>query len=87
MMGKKLTLDFKNTQSFEIGKTPIQGMTKTPVSGIGDDAYYSTARGIGTTLSVRKGSVAFIMTLHSGDSADRIKAREKDLALQILKKL
>jgi hypothetical protein len=39
--GKKLVLDFKTTQAFEIGKTPIKSMTKTPVSGIGDDAYYA----------------------------------------------
>ena len=25
---------------FTIGKMPDQGITKTPVSGIGDDAYY-----------------------------------------------
>jgi hypothetical protein len=39
--GKKLVLDFRTMQAFEIGKTPIKSMTKTPVSGIGDDAYYA----------------------------------------------
>jgi hypothetical protein len=87
MAGKKLTLDFKTVQAFEVGKTSIKGITKTPVSGIGDDAYYVTAGGLGTNLSVRKGNVAFNIALHSGEAVDQIKAKEKDLALQIQKKL
>jgi hypothetical protein len=85
--GKKLVLDFKTTQAFEIGKTPIKSMTKTPVSGIGDDAYYATARGLGTNLSVRKGNVAFNIALHGDFPVEQIKAKEKDLALKILSKL
>ncbi len=85
--GKKLTVAFKTIQAFEIGKTPIQGITKTPVSGIGDDAYYATAKGMGTTLSVRKGNVAFDLELYSNAPVAQVKASEKDLALQILKKL
>jgi hypothetical protein len=85
--GKKVVLDFKTTQAFEIGKTPIKGMTKTPVSGIGDDAYHATAQGLGTNLSVRKGDVAFNIALHGDFPIEQIKDKEKDLALKILSRL
>jgi hypothetical protein len=62
-----------------LGKIPIKGTTKTPVSGIGDDAYYITAGGWGTRLSVRKGDVAFNCNLHGHFPIDEIKAKEKAL--------
>jgi hypothetical protein len=68
-------------------RTGAQGIIKTPVSGIGDDAYYTTASGLGTNLSVRKGDVAFNIALHGDFPIDQIKAKEKTLALQILSKL
>ena len=85
--GRKVVLSLKTTEAFNIGKTPIKGIIKTPVSGIGDDAYYTTASGLGTNLSVRKGDVAFNIALHGDFPVDRIKAKEKTLALQILSKL
>ena len=85
--GRKVVLNLKTTEAFNIGKTPIKGITKTPVSGIGDDAYYTTASGLGTTLSVIKGDVAFNIALHGDFPVDQIKAKEKTLALQILSKL
>jgi len=80
-------LSLKTTEAFNIGKTPIKGIIKTPVSGIGEEAYYTTASGLGTNLSVRKGDVAFNIALHGDFPVDRIKAKEKTLALQILSKL
>jgi len=85
--GPKVVLDLKTTQAFDIGKTPIKGVTKTPVSGVGDGAYYITAGGLGTSLSVRKGDVAFNIAVHGNFSIDQIEAKEKALALQVLSKL
>jgi hypothetical protein len=85
--GRKVVLSLKTTEAFNIGKTPIKGIIKTQVSGIGDDAYYTTASGLGTNLSVRKGDVAFNIALHGDFPVDQIKAKEKTLALQILSKL
>jgi hypothetical protein len=85
--GRKVVLSLKTTEAFNIGKTPIKGIIKTPVSGIGDDAYYTTASGLGTNLSVRNGDVAFNIALHGDFPVDQIKAKEKTLALQILSKL
>lgn len=74
------------TQRFETGKVQVPNITKTPVPGVGDDAYFTTLRTAGTTLSVRKGQAAF--EVHVGGFSDaEIQAKEKTLALQVLAKL
>ena len=55
----------------------MQGITKTPVSGIGDDAYYIES-GLNTSLYVKKGSSVFQITVF-GFSAEQIKSMEKTL--------
>ena len=71
---------------FNTAKTPIQGVTKTPVSGIGDEAFYSTASGLGTALVVRKGNTPFHVDVH-GFPVEQAKEKEKTLAGEILSKL
>jgi hypothetical protein len=71
---------------FNTGKTPVNGITKTPVTGIGDEAYYTSTPGLGTALSVRKGTSAFLIRV-SGFPEDAAKAFEKTLALNVLTKL
>src|SRR5262249_44687151 len=46
----------KPVDRFNTSKTPVKGITKTPVSGIGDDAFYITTPGIGTALMIKRGS-------------------------------
>jgi len=77
---------FSPVDRFNNGKTPVHGVTKTPISGIGDDAYYITSGGLGTGLNVRKGSSAFQIRVY-GFSLDQIKAMEKTLAQDVLAKL
>jgi hypothetical protein len=71
---------------FNTGKTPVPGVPKEPVTGIGDEAYYSTTPGIGVGLSVRKGSQAFQVRVY-GFPPDEAKAKEKTLALEVIAKL
>jgi hypothetical protein len=72
---------------FDIGKTPVGKMTKTPVSGIGDDAYYAEGFGM-VTLSVKKGAAAVVINVKSRSwSTDQSKAMEKDLAQKALARL
>jgi hypothetical protein len=66
--------------------TPVKGIIKTPVSGIGDDALYMTTPGLGTGLFFRKGSAAFDLRVY-GFPLDQIKEKEKPLALDIIGKL
>lgn len=61
-------------------------LTVTPVTGLGDDAYYA-AMGAHPNLNVKKGSVAFSVEIFGEIPRDKIKAIEKTLATQILSKL
>lgn len=64
-------------------KAPLPGFTKTPASGIGEDAVYATARTL-TTLSVKKGNVSFVVRLYGVQGQDKQMAMEKALALDVL---
>ena len=84
---KRIDLTLQDAQGFAIGKTPVPKMTKTPVSGIGDDAYYAEGFGM-TTLSAKKGSAAFVIIVRGeGLSTDQKKALEKLLAQDALARL
>jgi hypothetical protein len=73
-------------ERFENGKIPMQGITKTPISGVGDDAYYIDTPGMGMGLNVKKGASSFQVRVY-GFPADQIRAIEKTLALEVLGKL
>jgi hypothetical protein len=84
---KKLTLTLQDQRAFAYAKMPVgHGVTKTPVSGIGDDAVSGTTPGLGTVLTVKKGSVAFVVHVF-GFPTDETESKEKALAIQILSKL
>lgn len=85
--GKGVMLTLQNVGAFAYAKMPAgHGITKVPVSGIGDDAVYGTTPGWPTVLTVKKGQVVF--TVHvSGFPDDQIKAKEKTLALDVLANL
>jgi hypothetical protein len=73
-------------ERFENGKMPIQGIEKTPVSGIGDEAYYIDTPGFGVGLNVKKGNLAFQVKVF-GFSPQMIKTMENSLAQDVLTKL
>jgi hypothetical protein len=73
-------------ERFENGKMPIGGIQKTPLRGIGDDAYYIDTPGFGLGLNVRKGNSAFQIKVF-GFPAELTKALEKALAETVLPKL
>jgi hypothetical protein len=64
-------------------KTPVPGMNRTPVSGLGDDAFYTTMGPASgkqfATLSVKKGSTAYLFKVYGGTVADQM-SMEKTLA-------
>jgi hypothetical protein len=80
-MGKSTPAD-----RFANGKTPVPRITKTPASGIGDDAYYITTPGMGTGLNVKRGSSVFQIRVY-GFSLNQIEATEKTLAQDVLGKM
>jgi hypothetical protein len=94
---RNVTVSLMKVKSFEIGKTPITGITKTPVSGIGDDAYFVETRGMAAGLSVRKGDACFQIQARSNpqwfktgktpESEAKDQGVDRALALEILRKL
>jgi hypothetical protein len=90
--GKRVVLDvfgpiggLTPAERFAIGKKPVNGITKTPVTSLGDDAYYITTPGLGTGLNVKKGAAVFQIRVY-GFPVDQIQALEKSLAQDVLTK-
>lgn len=73
-------------QRFNAAKTPVQGITKESVSGVGDEAIFATTPGLGTGLIFRKGDAAFDLRVY-GFAIDQLKAKEKTLAQDVLARL
>jgi hypothetical protein len=85
---KKAIVAIITVQSFNNGKIPMQGITKTPVSGIGDDALFIVTSGFGVGLNVRKGDVAFQVRVNGDKLAIPVEEEmEKALAKEVLKRL
>jgi hypothetical protein len=90
---KKVTVTIQDPRAFEHAKMPVGGgITKTPASGIGDDAVYGTTPKFAALLTVKKGDVVFVVRVYgfpidSGKPLDEIQAKEKTLALEILSRL
>jgi hypothetical protein len=66
-----------------------QEITKTPVKGVGDDAVYMPSSPLGPELTVKKGNSVFQVAIKGlpRDQVNQIEAKEKTLALDVLKKL
>ncbi len=88
---KKVTLTLQDERAFAYAKAPVgNGITKTPVSGIGDDAVYGTTPHVGTVLTVKKGATVFTVRVYGYDETkdvEQIKEKEKTLALQALQRI
>jgi hypothetical protein len=90
---KKVTLTFQNAQAFAYAKMPAgHGITKTPMSGLGDDAVFGVTPKFAATIAVKKGETVFTVhvwgfPIDPGNALDRVQAMEKSLALEVLSKL
>jgi hypothetical protein len=62
---------------------PLKGVTKAPVSGVGDDAVYVTTGG---STGLTKGSFVFQIRVYSSPP-DQVKAQEMALAKEVLTKI
>jgi hypothetical protein len=70
-------------------KTPLPGVTKAAVPGVGDDAIFSTlgpAAKQYVTLSVKKGNTAYLFKVY-GPTVTEQMTMEKMLAADVLAKL
>jgi hypothetical protein len=100
-MGKDLFVSLKTVDEYTSSKALMERtrtamkeekeddagqLTITPVSGLGDDAYYTSA-GNHPKLNVKKGDLSFSVEVFGDFPADKSKDIEKTLASQIVSKL
>ena len=85
---KSVALTLISLRAFAAAKMPIsdQRVTKTPVSGVGDEAVFGTLGTRTGTLTVRKGETAFVVHV-SGFPLEQLEGMEKTLALEVLARL
>jgi len=85
-----VTLSLWDGSKWDQMKTPVPGMNRTAVSGLGDDAFYTTigpASGKQTaTLSVKKGTTAYLIKVYGPNVTDEM-SMEKALAGNVLANL
>ncbi|MBS0379508.1 MAG: hypothetical protein JSS29_13545 [Proteobacteria bacterium] len=81
--GKKIVVSLLTARAFQVGKTPVKGVTETAAPGIGDEAYYVSMPPFGTALSVKRGSAYFQLRI-AGFPAGQVRNLERALALRLL---
>jgi len=82
-----VTLMLQGLDAFQAGKAaPVKTIVVTPVSGIGDDAYY-LAVGTNVGLIVKKGNVAFKIAVYGDIPIEKKESMEKTLAQQVVSQL
>jgi hypothetical protein len=84
---KYVTLMLEGLDAYQAGKlAPVKTIVVTPISGIGDDAYY-LAVGPNVGLIAKKGNVAFKVAVYGDIPIENKQAMEKTLAQQVVSKL
>ena len=85
-----VTLSLWDGSKWDQMKTPVPGMNRTAVSGLGDDAFYTTMGPASgkqfATLSVKKGSTAYLIKVYGPNVTDEM-SMEKALAGNVLANL
>jgi hypothetical protein len=82
------TLSLWDGSKWDRMKLPIAGMTKTPVSGLGDDAVFSSMGSDVkfTALSVKKGGTVYMIKVYGVDESKQ-RTAEQALASNVLANL
>jgi hypothetical protein len=79
-------------RAYEMAKAPASRFTKTPVSGIGDEAVFGVVPNVQATLAVKKGGLMFLIrvqgfAIDQPQAIDLVQLKEKTLAQEVLAKL
>jgi hypothetical protein len=96
---QSVTLNIESAASFRAAKSMLQAVanspknqsaqksiTMTPVSGLGDDALFSSV-GSYSKLIVKKGDTVFQIVVYSGGTIEKKRDLEKALAADVLSRL
>jgi threonine dehydrogenase-like Zn-dependent dehydrogenase len=85
-----VTISLWDGNKWDQMKAPLPGATRSSVSGLGDDAFFSTLGSASAkqiaTLSVKKGGTAYLIKVYGPDVTDQM-SMEKTLAGDVLAKL
>ena len=85
-----VTLSLWDGSKWDQMKTPVPGMNRTPLSGLGDDAFLTTMGSASSkqfvTLSVKKGGTAYQIKVY-GPAVTEQMSMEKTLAGNVLANL
>jgi len=84
--GGTVTLNLQGLEQYESGKKLAavgKSVSATPVSGVGDEAYYFGTDKL-VSLIVKKGNSAFKIAVYARIPLEKQQAAERDLALQIV---
>jgi hypothetical protein len=84
--GTIVTISLWDGQKFAAAKAALPSVTKEPVSGLGDDAFFATFGNL-TSLSVKKGAVDIVFHLYGIPDKARQETIEKTLAAEALAKI
>ncbi len=83
---RKVVVVIISMQGYEAGKTPVNGIVKHPLTGVGDEAYSMSSR-FATTIHFKTGDLAFSVEVRAKDlSADQLIVMEKSIAQQLVAK-
>jgi hypothetical protein len=84
----RVTLQFLGADEVGSGTGTLPGVTMAPAPGLGDAAFYETVTSADlATLTVKKGSVAFVVRIYGVAGSSKQMAMERSLALDVLAKL
>ena len=84
---KMITVSTVSAQGFNASRTPLgTAVTRSEVSGIGDDAIYTTMGPL-VTLGVKKGTNYFVVRMYGDHDLAHERTVEKALANDVIAKL
>jgi len=85
---QKVALTISDAQRFAYAKMPVNSpsITKTPVSGVGDEAVFGTTAGQAASITVKRGDSYFAVSL-MGVPMSNAQAVATQLAKEVLAKL
>ena len=86
--GPAVVLTLQDAKAFEFAKAPATSanVTKTPASGIGDDAVFNTIGVVTAMLMVKKGDTYFELHVY-GFPVDETKTKETTLAREVVARI
>jgi len=82
----RATITVWDAASWALSKSPVPNITKTPLPGIGDDAFYTVVQ-TASSLSVKKGKSYIVVHAYGVGDLAKQQSVEKTIAIDALPNL